>query len=334
MIYNTLEDRKYPDSFKENYHCHILCRSGEMQFDAVGKTFAAGSVVIWQMTTAISNVRYSADFDADFVLISNPFLNLYNPEQVWATKGYVYIKNNPVFHLESDEWDVIEADFNQFRRRIHSRFELFHDDKVGRVFQLLLMDMWSIYSREMENADTDETSASLFMRYLTMLRQNCREQREVAWYAGELCVTPKYLSAVCQKMTGKGAAYWIEYYTLHEILLLLNNPALPDAFPGAADAYALSQAHHRPYAFGVSFREGLVPKFVVFHPGLNLLVIHGEVALLLSLSRYRHSRLSYRFFRMWFEAGILINRQKQCSCFKTSKIPVYRYNNVPAGLRS
>ena len=27
-------------------------------------------------------------------------------------------------------------------------------------------------------------------------------------------------------MTGKGAAYWIEYYTLHEILLLLNNPAL------------------------------------------------------------------------------------------------------------
>ena len=228
LIYNTLEDEKYPDSYKEYYHCHILCRSGEMQFDAVGKTFAAGpgDLVIWQMTTTVSNVKYSAGFDADFVLISNPFLNLYNPEQVWATKGYVYIKNNPVFHLESDEWDVIEADFNQFRRRIHSRFELFHDDKVGRVFQLLLMDMWSIYSREMEKADSDETSASLFMRFLTMLGQNCREQREVAWYAGELCVTPKYLSAVCQKMTGKGAAYWIEYYTLHEILLLLNNPAL------------------------------------------------------------------------------------------------------------
>ena len=31
------------------------------------------------MTTAISNVLYSADFDADFVLISNPFLSLYNP---------------------------------------------------------------------------------------------------------------------------------------------------------------------------------------------------------------------------------------------------------------
>ena len=117
LIYNTLGDRKYPDAYKDNYHCHILCRSGEMKFDAVGKTFVAGpgDLVIWQMTTAVSNVHYSADFDADFVLISNPFLNLYNPEQVWATKGYVYIKSHPVFHLENDEWDVIEADFEQFR---------------------------------------------------------------------------------------------------------------------------------------------------------------------------------------------------------------------------
>ena len=122
LIYNTLGDRKYPDAYKDNYHCHILCRSGEMKFEAVGKTFVAGpgDLVIWQMTTAVSNVHYSADFDAYFVLISNPFLNLYNPEQVWATKGYVYIKSHPVFHLDNDEWDVIEADFEQFRHRIHS----------------------------------------------------------------------------------------------------------------------------------------------------------------------------------------------------------------------
>ena len=37
-----------------------------MQFDTVGKTFAAGpgDLVIWQMTTATSHVRYSDGFDA------------------------------------------------------------------------------------------------------------------------------------------------------------------------------------------------------------------------------------------------------------------------------
>ena len=99
LIYNTLGDRKFPDTYKENYHCHILCRSGEMHFEAMGRPFTAGpgDLVIWQMTTLISNVRYSDGFDADILLISNPFLNLYNPEQVWATKGYVYIKTHPVF---------------------------------------------------------------------------------------------------------------------------------------------------------------------------------------------------------------------------------------------
>ncbi len=102
----------------------------------------------------------------------------------------------PVFHLEADEWDIIEADFTQFWRRIHSGRVIFHDELVGRVFQLLLMDMLDIYSREMEKADTDDNSASLFMRFLTLVQQECRE---VAWYASELCVTPKYLSAICQK---------------------------------------------------------------------------------------------------------------------------------------
>ena len=226
LFFNTLEHGKYPDAFRNDYHCHILCRSGEMTFSAVGKEFSAkgGDFVIWQMTTAITDVRYSDDFDADFVLISNPFLNLYNPEQVWATKGYIYIKNNPVFHLEADEWEIIESDFAQFRRRIYSDRVLFHDDMVGRVFQLLLLDMWDIYSREMERMDTDETSSAIFMKFLYMVQCNCRENREVAFYADRLCITPKYLSSVCQKMTGKGALHWIEYYAVHEIILLLNDP--------------------------------------------------------------------------------------------------------------
>ena len=228
LIYNTLEHGKYPDSFKDNYHCHILCRSGEMQFSAVGKSFIAGpgDLVIWQMTTTIDKVRYSEDFDADFLIISNPFLNLYNPEQVWATKGYVYIKTHPVFHLATGEWDVIEADFAQFRSRIYADDVLFHEDKIGRLFQLLLMDMWSIYSREMERMDVDETSARFFMKFLLLVQQNCKVQRELAWYADKLCVTPKYLSAICQGITGKPGSYWIEYYTVHEILLMLNNPDL------------------------------------------------------------------------------------------------------------
>ena len=87
------------------------------------------SVIFWYARRSLRRIS----------LISNPFLNLYNQEQVWATKVYVYIKTHPVFHLEADEWDIIKADFTQFWRRIHSGRVIFHDELVGRVFQLLLM---------------------------------------------------------------------------------------------------------------------------------------------------------------------------------------------------
>ena len=56
---------------------------------------------------------------------------------------------------------------------------------------------------------------------------------------------------------------------------------LPDAFPCAADADALPEAHDWQNAVGVSHGTGLVPDFVVFHPVFDLLVGHVEVALLL-----------------------------------------------------
>ena len=84
QIYNTLADFVRPDAFHKDYHIHLLCKGGKMFFFCGHKSFevTAGDFLIWQMTTAIDKVRYSDDFDADFLMISNPFLNLYNPEQV------------------------------------------------------------------------------------------------------------------------------------------------------------------------------------------------------------------------------------------------------------
>ena len=44
LMFNTLEDGKYPDAYKDNYHGHILCRNGEMRFDA--KTISGGTGVV------------------------------------------------------------------------------------------------------------------------------------------------------------------------------------------------------------------------------------------------------------------------------------------------
>ena len=81
LIYNTLSDFVRPEAFHKDYHIHLLCKEGKMSFFCGRKPFevAAGDFLIWQMTTDFTDISYSEDFDADLLMISNPFLGRHNP---------------------------------------------------------------------------------------------------------------------------------------------------------------------------------------------------------------------------------------------------------------
>ena len=57
-------------------------------------------------------------------------------------------------------------------------------------------------------------------------RSDYRTHRDIAYYADQLCVTPKYLSETCKSISGSGAAYWINRYTSVEIARLLRDRSL------------------------------------------------------------------------------------------------------------
>ena len=67
---------------------------------------------------------------------------------IWATKGYMYIKEHPVFRLDPDELEIIGTDFKQFLQRIRAPRTLFGEEIVGSLLAILLYDMWNIYSRD------------------------------------------------------------------------------------------------------------------------------------------------------------------------------------------
>ncbi len=228
LILNTLTDFVRPESFHADYHIHLFCKGGTLSFFCNHKSFevTAGCLLIWQMTTEFTDITCSEDFDADLLMIANPFLGRYNPEMVWATKGYMYIKENPVFRLDPDERDIIATDFKQFYQRIRAPRNLFGEEIVGSLLRILLYDIWNIYSREIEKADIDDITSRHFLRFLLSVQENCREHREVAWYARELGLAPKYLSEISKSITGLPAGDWIDAYTAHELRKLLSDPRL------------------------------------------------------------------------------------------------------------
>ena len=65
---------------------------------------------------------------------------------------------------------------------------------------------------------------SSFLQLLS--RGDFIKNREVSYYADKLCVTPKYLSEVCKKVSGFSANSWINRYASIELVHLLKDKSL------------------------------------------------------------------------------------------------------------
>lgn len=224
IVFNTAADGCLPSEFTATHHVHILVRRGGMTFSDGHRSFAAAKddLVIWQMSNRIQNVEYSGDFEADCLLASGEFVSHFNPEMVWASKGFVFIRTCPVFHLENGNLQLIDDDFTLFRSRLRQESP-FRREVVGRVMQLFLYDLWTVYEHGLAKMDTSDRAAQLFLRFLGLVQANVRTRREVAFYADKLCVTSKYLSEISRAVTGIPASQWIGFYATYELVALLDD---------------------------------------------------------------------------------------------------------------
>ena len=112
-LINTKRDGRQVTEFVGKYHVHILVRRGQMTFSDGKNPFTSrqGDLAIWQMSNTIQRVECSNDFEADVLLLSGQFLQQFNPEMVWASKGFVFIRINPSFHLDDESQKIMDDDF-------------------------------------------------------------------------------------------------------------------------------------------------------------------------------------------------------------------------------
>jgi len=152
--------------------------------------------------------------------------------------------------------ECLSGDFLQFRQRLDNEDALFHDDVIGRVLQIFLFDIWDVYSTSIRNMQTDDNSARIFIHFLSLTQKYSLTNRDVAFYASELCITPKYLSQISQIVSNQPASTWIEYYAAFEIVRLLNDQSI--TLTDIADRMRFSSnSHFTRYCKRVT---GMTPK--------------------------------------------------------------------------
>jgi AraC-like DNA-binding protein len=228
ILVNSLADESIPKDYMQNYFTHILCLGGSGQFRINDKlwTIKKDELVILLPKSKIYDLMFTPDFQATILLVSFDLMSKNNPDIGWGIKGYLFSQENPVVSLGQENAE-------RCKNNIHLLFEKYIDFKhrfrseiINLQLKLFILEMWNMLAAEMEKQIKNNEKNSLFQRFLQLVQLHCMEQREVEYYASELCISPKYLSEVCKKSSGKNASEWIQNYTTTRLILLLRNEHL------------------------------------------------------------------------------------------------------------
>ena len=208
---------------------HVYCHEGEcdVYYNDQCIHFMAGDCMIVINNKLIDGIKASAKFRCTVIYVSTSFLKISSPGNNYFVRGIMTLFTNPVMRLLPDEQEICEADFCNVEHRLMRKSHHFYPEALIVALQGLFLDFHDFHARIYGFADIPVQAASLLARFFLLLESGaCRTHREVAYFASELCVVPKYLSDTCYKLSGFSALYWIKRFTLQEIKSLLRDRSI------------------------------------------------------------------------------------------------------------
>ena len=159
----------------------------------------------------ISNGQSSEDYRVTLIIISRAFYEeLVNRE---SFRDYLKYKTNPNFPLSEEQYNKVITILNTLQLIVDSEHPKRHET-LANLLDILLYAL-TRYRGEENQTKEESHNTHLFNSFYDLLISNYHCQHKIEWYAKQLCLTPKYLSAIIRQITGKSAAKWID-----EVLIL------------------------------------------------------------------------------------------------------------------
>lgn len=176
-------------------------------FDMQSIEFKPYDIAVVLPDHIISNGDYTEDYQITLVIVRRSFYEeLVNRE---SFSSYLKYKTKPNFHLSEEQYDKVIFILNTLRLICNCKHPKRHE-MLANVLDILFYAL-THYRGEEAQEDKEETRSShIFNSFYDLLIKNYHCQHKIEWYAKQLCLSPKYLSAIIRDITGKSAAKWID----------------------------------------------------------------------------------------------------------------------------
>lgn len=211
----------------------IYCTQGRLQMEVNGetRTLETGQVAVVVPQTIVKNYMLSPDFQCMIMCVTTQILqeSLRSDINLWNDSLYVY--HNDTFMVSDEDIELVSLYQKLFSFKRQHRQTRFYKRTMQSLAQAMLYEICGdlcqpLLQEEQPLKPMVNQGRNLFYNFLELLKTTPVKRQTVEHYAKTLCVTPKYLSFVCKRETGRPALEWIQDYLLEDIRYHLNNPKL------------------------------------------------------------------------------------------------------------
>lgn len=214
--------KSHTEPFKVDMTMAIIYKKGttRTRINMVEYNIVAPCVIIVVNDSVYQPLESSDDLSSKAIVMSRSFsdslfTNFGNYKPIYNT-----IVSNPVIFIDND---TIAFDF--FYDLLLNLMRSPHRELALESARHLTLSMFygycAVRQGVMNNNKVASRQESICSEFIDVLSHNYKEQRDVAFYADRLCITPKYLSQIVKDKIGKTASEVIEGYVIEESKALL-----------------------------------------------------------------------------------------------------------------
>lgn len=174
----------------------------------------------------ILQVQSNNRFKAHLIVIAPDFLKRINIDTKRMMPLFLQFGSPPCMELTHAESQSLRSFISMVEQELKGSETDFSSEIIGGLIAVTIYKVGDILTHYLtEHPEVDSPihnrAEEYFRQFTELLGEHYKHERSVGFYARQLCITPKYLTTLIKRISGKSVSEWIDNYVILEAKTLL-----------------------------------------------------------------------------------------------------------------
>ena len=204
-----------------------VCTEGETTFTSNLKEYRLKKDSLFIIGPKhILQIQSDDRFKAHVIVITPDFLRRINIDTKHMMPLFLQFGSRPCMELTHKECTSLRSFISMVEQELEGPETDFAVEIVGGLIAATIYKVGDILTHYMEkhpemDNPVHNRAEEYFKQFTELLGEHYKHERSVGFYARQLCITPKYLTTLIKRISGKSVSEWIDNYVILEAKTLL-----------------------------------------------------------------------------------------------------------------